>query len=123
MENTTHSSELKSNVTSHVTKGLIIALLLVVLAIAANFTKSQNESWNRWGANIILIAGVIWACISYGKQRNNHVTFGDAFAHGFKTTVVATLIFLVFSIVFLLIFPELKDQGLDQARLELEKQG
>ena len=123
MENPAHSSDVKPNVTSHVSKGLIIGLVLVVLAIAAYFSGQQNATWNKWAGNIILIAGVIWACISYGKQMNNHVTFGNVFAHGFKTTVVATLISLVFSIIFLLLFPEMKEQGIELARQELEGQG
>lgn len=123
MENTAYSSEVKPNITSHITKGVIIGLVLVVIAIAAYFTGQQNSTWNKWAGNIVLIGGVIWACISYGKQMNNHVTFGNVFAHGFKTTIVATLISLVFSIIFLAIFPEMKEQGIEMARQELESQG
>ena len=70
--------------------------------------------WNR----------LIWACISYGSQMANNVTFGSVFGHGFKTSVVIACITVVFTVISLtLIFPDTKEIALDQARKQMEEQG
>lgn len=109
--------------TSHITKGLIIALILIALSVASYLTDQQQESWNRWAQNLILFGGIIWACISYGNQMNHNVTFGNVFGHGFKVSAVITCITIVFTVIFLLLFPDLKEKSMELARLELEKGG
>src|SRR5688572_3425319 len=108
---------------SAVMKGVIISLLLIVLSLIAYFTGQDTASWNRWLTNLILFAGIIWACISYGKQLNNNVTFGNVFAHGFKVSAIVTLISIFFTILFFLFFPEVKEKALEMARAEMEKGG
>jgi hypothetical protein len=113
---------MENKITSHLTKGLIIALVLVVISIIAYFTGNEQASWVRWGSVLILIGGIIWTCISYGKELNHSVTFGNVFAHGFKTSAVVTVIVIVFTIAFFLIFPEMVEKQMNLAREEMEKQ-
>ncbi|HKH61132.1 MAG TPA: DUF4199 domain-containing protein [Flavitalea sp.] len=108
---------------SPIMKGVIISLLLMVLSLIAYFTGQDTASWNRWLGYIILFGGILWACISYGKQLNNNVTFGNVFAHGFKVSSVVTLFLIFFTIIFFLFFPEVKEKALDVARTEMEKSG
>ena len=112
---------MENKVTSHVIKGLIIALVLITISVISQFMGYERASWVTWLSNIILVGGIIWSCIIYGRQINNKVTFGNLFAHGFKTTAVATVIVIVFTIIFLLIFPEIKEKAITMAREELEK--
>jgi drug/metabolite transporter (DMT)-like permease len=108
---------------SPVMKGVIISLLLIVLSMTAYFTGQETASWNRWLGNIIIFAGILWACISYGKQLNNNVTFGNVFAHGFKVSAIVTIFLILFSIIFFLLLPEVKEKALEAARAEMEKGG
>ena len=108
---------------SPVMKGVIISLLLIVLSLIAYFTGQDTASWNRWLGNIILFGGILWACISYGKQMNNNVTFGNVFAHGFKVSSIVTLFLIFFTVIFFLVFPDIKEKALDIARAEMEKSG
>jgi hypothetical protein len=108
---------------SPIMKGVIISLLLIVISLIAYFTGQEAASWNRWLGNLILFGGILWACISYGRQLNNNVTFGNVFAHGFKVSAIVTLISIFFTIIFFLIFPEIKEKALDAARTEMEKGG
>jgi hypothetical protein len=102
-------------------KGVIISLLLIVVSLIAYFTGQDTASWNRWLGNLILFGGILWACISYGRQLNNNVTFGNIFAHGFKVSSIVTLISILFTIIFFLVFPEIREKALDLARVEMEK--
>ncbi len=104
-------------------KGVIISLLLITVSLVAYFTGQDTASWNRWLSNLLLLGGIIWSCISYGKQLDNNVTFGNVFAHGFKVSSIVTLISILFTILFFLVFPEIKEKALDLARTEMEKSG
>ena len=112
---------MEQKVTSPTTKGLIIALALVVLSLIVQFTGSEQTIWGRWLGIVILCAGVIWACISYGQQMNGNVTFGNVFAHGFKTSAVVTVLSILFMVIILLVMPDIKEKGMEAARAEMEK--
>jgi hypothetical protein len=109
--------------TSHIMKGLIISLILIVISIVGNFLGPKQAQTAGYCSYAILFIGIIWACINYGKQMNARVTFGNVFGHGFKTSAVITVIVVIFSVIFFLIFPDIKDKALDMAREEMEKGG
>lgn len=113
---------MEAKVTSHVVKGLILSLVLIVYGLILHFTgQSMNRSLNSIQYAII-VGGIIWGCITYANQLHNNVTFGNVFAHGFKMTAVVTVITIVYSILaFKVLFPEMLDQALAQASAELEK--
>jgi hypothetical protein len=115
---------MEKKVTSHITKGLVIALILFVLDIIAGFAHFKFATWWRWIPSIILLAAIIWACLNFAAQKNHDVTFGNIFGHGFKTSVVVACITIVFSLLSIfLIFPETKDVALEEARKQMEAKG
>lgn len=115
---------MEKKVTSHVTKGLIIALVLFVIDIIAGFAHFKFATWYRWLPLLIFLAAIIWACINFAAQKNHDVTFGNIFGHGFKTSVVVACITIIFTLLSIyLIFPETKDLALDEARKQMEAKG
>jgi hypothetical protein len=53
---------------------------------------------------------------------DQNVTFGNVFAHGFKTTSVITVIMIIYTVIALkFLFPEMMDLALDKTREELAK--
>ena len=107
--------------TSHIVKGLVIGLILIVLSLVGHVANIWLESWFGWVSTVIMVAGIVWAVIYYGKQMNNNVTFGNLFAHGFKTTAVIACVSFVFALLSVyLLFPtmvdEILEKGLDEAR-------
>lgn len=109
-------------VTSHLTKGFIIVLIMVVLDLIAGFAKIKYETWFTWIPTIILCVALIWACISYANQMNNAVTFGNVFAHGFKTSAVVACIMVLYTLLSIfVIFPETKEVAIEKAREQMEK--
>ena len=114
----------EKKITSHLIKGLIIGLILIVISIVAQFAGLKRDSAPiQILSTCILIGGIIWSCWYYGKQKDGFVTFGNVFGHGFKTTAVAAVIVVVFMIVFFLAFPEYKDEALEEGRRQMEEQG
>ena len=114
----------EQKVMTHVVKGLIVALLLIVVGLAGHFAGIETQAWFRWLPLIILLAAIIWGCTYYSTQHNGYVTFGNVFAHGFKMTAVITIILIVWTVISVtLIFPEMKEKALDTARQQMEDRG
>lgn len=112
---------MENKVTSPVTKGIIIVLILAVLDIIAGFTGIKWETWFSWIPLLIFFIGIIWACISYANQMNNAVTFGNVFGHGFKTTAVITCLMIVYTLISVyVIFPDTKEIAIEKARQQME---
>lgn len=114
---------MEKKVTTPITKGVIIGLVLVVLSIASQLMNFDTESWFRWLSSLLLFGSLIASCIIYSNQHNNYVTFGNIFADGFKTTAVLTCVTLISTVLMFLIMPELKQRFFDLAASEAEKSG
>ena len=113
---------MEKTVTTPVVKGLIISLIIIVFGVAIYFAgQSMNQGLGSL-QYLLLIGGIVWACISYAKQMNGNVTFGNVFAHGFKTTSVVTVITIIYTVIALkFLFPDMMDMALDKTREELAK--
>ncbi len=106
-----------------VVKGLIIALAVIVLAVITTIIGVEKSKSFGWIQYILIIGGIIWACVSYSSQMEGNVTFGNVFAHGFKVTAVVTCLFILYMVVALtLIFPEVVTQTLAIMKTEMAKQ-
>lgn len=111
-------------VTTPPVKGLIIALALIIFAVI--ITVMQQET-NRSLSIIpfaIMLGGIVWACLSYAKQMDGNVTFGNVFSHGFKTSaLIAAIMGLYVALSLTVLFPEALDRGMEMQRLEMIKKG
>ena len=115
---------MEKKVMTHVQKGLLVSLILIVIGIAGYFTKLFEQSWFSWASNGILCIAVIWGCVTYANQMNGQVTFGNVFTHGFKMSVVIALILIVWVLLAMtVLFPEMKDKTLEMARQRMEERG
>ncbi|HMZ45472.1 MAG TPA: DUF4199 domain-containing protein [Chitinophagaceae bacterium] len=98
-------------------KGLIISLVLIVLGLIIHFAGLSQIKGLQLLQYVILGSGLIWACITYAKQNNGNVTFGNTFAHGFKVTAAITGIIAVYTFLAIkFIMPEMIDYAIDEAR-------
>lgn len=114
---------METKVTTPVVKGLIISMILIVIGLAIYFSGQMGNKSLGYLQYLILLGGIIWACINYANQLNNNVTFGNLFAHGFKTTAVVTVIIIAYTILaFKVLFPDMQEMLIQQAELEMEKQ-
>ncbi len=103
-------------------KGLIIALVLIVIGIAGYYANLAYEKWFSWIGNAVFFIAVIFACIHYANQKDGYVTFGNVFGHGFKTTLVTTIIVVLYSILAItILFPEMKEKIFEMQQSEMEK--
>ena len=112
-----------NKVTSPLIKGAFLGVLFIayslIIQLAVDSKTAQRFQVIQF---LIIIGGVIWACVSFAKQMNGAVTFGSVFSHGFKVTAILTIISILFTIVSLkFLFPEMMEKAIDAAKEEMMK--
>ncbi|MEP6684176.1 MAG: DUF4199 domain-containing protein [Parafilimonas sp.] len=102
---------METKVTTHITKGLLLSLVIIALNLIGHVLNIDLESWFGWiGVGIFVIA-IIWSVNIYGKQMDYNVTFGNLFAHGFKVTAVAICITFLYTLLAVyVLFPDSIDR-------------
>ncbi len=111
---------MEQTVTTTTTKGILIALVLIIIALATYFLNIQANGPLQWIGYIVFLGGIIWSVMSYGKQINHNSTFGNYFAHGFKVAALVTAIMIIYVIIFIVLFPEFKEKAIVEARKSMQ---
>jgi hypothetical protein len=114
---------MEQKVTTSTTKGLVISLILIVLALVIYFLDLNTTRGVEYISFAVLVIGVIWSINNYGKQIDHNATFGNYFSHGFKIAALVTAIMIIYAVIFLYIFPDVKEKGMDAARKSMEARG
>lgn len=105
-------------------KGLMLALVLIVVDLIGGFAHLRFESWFKWISTIIAMVAIIVFCIQFGARQVDGVTFGKVFGYGFKISLIVSALMVVYSLLSMyVIFPELIDQILTKTRTDLQAAG
>ncbi len=114
---------METTVTNPPVKGLVISLLIIIFSMVLYFTGQITNQALGYLQYVILIGGIIWSCTSYARQLNGNVTFGNVFAHGFKTTAVVIVLVTIYTILAIkVLFPEMLNIIIEQAKENMRKQ-
>ena len=111
---------MEQTVTPTSTKGILIGLILVILALVTYFLDLKVNGPLQWVGYAIFIGGIIWSVMSFGKQVNYNATFGNYFAHGFKVAALVTAIMIIYVIIFVVLFPEFKEKAIVEAKRSMQ---
>jgi hypothetical protein len=114
---------MEQTVTSSTTKGIVIALILIVLALISFFMDMQPNSYLQYLSYVVFIVGIIWSVNIYGKQIDHNSTFGNYFAHGFKVAAIITAIMVIYVVIIINVSPDMKEKAVDAARKKMESKG
>jgi hypothetical protein len=91
-------------------KGLFTGLAMVASSIAIFFIKGNFQNNLQYITYCLYVAGILWTLMDFKKQDNGSAKFKDYFSQGFKCFIVVTLIMVIFTFIFLLLNPEMKEQ-------------
>ena len=114
---------MEQTVTTSTTKGIVISLILIVIALATYFLNMNTSSWLQYLSYVVFIVGIIWSVNNYGKQIDHNSTFGNYFAHGFKIAAIVTAIMIVYIVIFVYLFPDIREKAIDTARKRMQSKG
>jgi len=114
----------ESKIVSPQIKGVMIALVVIILGIAGYYSGIAFNGWYNWVVNCVLLIALVIACIHFANQKQGYVTFGKVFMHGFVASMVVALILLVYTIIaFTVLFPDMQDKIFEMQVEQLEKRG
>ena len=103
---------------------MIIALALVIFAVIITVMQQESNRSLTIIPMVVMLGGIVWACLSFSKQMDGNVTFGNVFSHGFKTSaIVAAIMGLYVALSLTVLFPESLDRAMELQRLEMIKKG
>lgn len=108
---------------THIKHGVITGLALLVLGTIIYLMNWQMATWTQYVTYAIFLGGIVINAINYSKANHAEVTFGQVFSSGFKTTAIITLISIAWSVISIMIFPEMKEVSMEMARESMIKQG
>jgi hypothetical protein len=105
-------------------KGIIIALILIVLNLIFHFTGQDQNPAMGWIGIAIFVVAIIYITIQYSKEHDGQVTFGNLFAHGFKVSAIVTLIMIIWVVLmYKVIFPDMQETMMQMQRTAGLKKG
>jgi hypothetical protein len=111
---------MENQVTTHIVKGLILSVISIVFSIVIYVFNLYEMSALSYVNYAIFIGGLIYGAILYSNQNGHNVTFGNLFAHGFKTTAVVIVISSVYTILaFKVLFPDMLEKVLDLSKKKM----
>jgi hypothetical protein len=91
---------MEREITSRITKGVIIVCAMIVLDVILQKTQHPVPDGIRYLPRLVItFVGVLAGCILYSKQSAGHPGFGDVFAHGFRTTAVIAFLMALYTFV------------------------
>ena len=111
---------MENKITSHIIKGAIISAFGILISIIVTVFDLYEVTWINYINYAITIGGLIYSCVLFANENNNNVTFGNIFAHGFKTTSVIIVISVVYVVLSLkVLFPEMPEKIIEITRKKL----
>ncbi|MBS1731161.1 MAG: DUF4199 domain-containing protein [Bacteroidetes bacterium] len=115
---------MENKIISPIIKGIVITLILIVFGLVIYFAGEMTNKGLSYIQYVILIIGIILSCTSFAKQMNANVTFGNVFAHGFKTSMVCAVLLSIYTVLALkVLFPDMLDTIINTARQQMQQQG
>ena len=113
---------MEKQITSHIVKGAILGGISILFSIIIYVFNLYTTQWLSYLSYVILIGGIIYGNILFANQNDNNVTFGNIFAHGFKTTAVIIVITVLYTVLALyVLFPDMVDKIIELSRTEMLK--
>lgn len=110
---------MEQKITSTTIKGIIIGLIMIAISLTASFMGVEANGSFQWVIYSVYFIGIFFSIYQYGKQVNYNSTFGNYFAHGFKTSAMVTILMIAFLVIFMTMFPEFKEKAMEEAKKKM----
>ncbi|WP_410493891.1 DUF4199 domain-containing protein [Chitinophaga varians] len=80
--------------------GIIIAVICMALTVIFYVTNQYGALWTGFCTSLVFFLGVMLSIVHYNNKHHNVTSMKSSFAMGFRTTLLATFLVAVFSLVF-----------------------
>src|SRR4051812_31581101 len=106
---------------THIMYGFITGLAMVIVGLVVYLTGAAFKPGMQYISYIPFIIGVILNGMAYSKANDGYVTFGNVFGSCFKASMIVTIVIVAWSVISMVIFPEMKEKALTMAREQMAK--
>lgn len=96
---------------------------MIAMSFVIYHTKGGFDNKLQYVTYSLYLLGVVWTLYDFSKQAGTDTKFGTYFSAGFKCFIVVTLLMVLFTAVFLIMHPEMKEQMAVNVKESLVKQG
>lgn len=103
--------------------GLVIALAMIIINVVLYVLGMSLQSWSQYISYVPFLIGIILEARAFSASKDGYVTFGQVFGSAYRACAIITLITLVWSFIFLMIFPDMIDKAMEMAREKMEQNG
>jgi len=103
---------------SSLTSGLYLGIVLILFSVILYVAGLTFETWAQYLSYPILIAGAVYAQLSYRKSLGGEMTYGQALGVGLMAIIFASVLSSIYSYV---LYTFIDPSILDQIRLMTEQ--
>jgi hypothetical protein len=100
----------------HTRFGLITGFAITLYIGIVKGTSLKDLKVAEFGIFLILIIGIAVSAMRFLKNHKYQVDFGTAFGNAFRTAAMASLLVVAFNMLSYVMYPQLKQQKLEQLR-------
>ncbi|MFN8252708.1 MAG: DUF4199 domain-containing protein [Ferruginibacter sp.] len=101
--------------------GIITGAAMIAFSMLIYKLKGSFDNNLPYITYAMYVGGILWALLNLKRLNDGAAGFKQLFAEGFKCFVLVTFLMVVFTLVFILMHPELKEQMAAGMRVELAK--
>ncbi len=83
---------------------------MILTSLAIYSVKHNFDNGLQYIVYATYVAGILWTLFTFKKEKGDEAGFKQYFAEGFKCFIVVTLLMVLFTLMFILMHPELKEQ-------------
>jgi uncharacterized protein DUF4199 len=104
---------------THIMYGFVSGILMAVISLVLYLTGlsfKPGMEGIQYVAYLPFLVGIILNATAYSKANDGFVTFGNVFGSCFKAAMLVTLVVLAWSVISMMVFPDMKEKALALAR-------
>ena len=103
------------------TKGLVTGAIMIITSLCIYISQKSFDNGLQYVVYTTYVAGILWTLFTFKKRTGGEAIFKEYFGEGFRCFIVVTLLMVLFTLIFILLHPELKEQMAVNMRTELAK--
>lgn len=89
-------------------KGLLTGITMIILQLFIFYIlKQSQEGPLQYAVYSVYTAGIVWSIFAFSKKAGPGTKFGAYFSAGFKTFILATLLMVIYTFIFLKMNPQI----------------
>ena len=106
---------------THIMYGFISGIAMVLTTLIIHLTGATFVKGMGYVAYIPFLIGILLNATAFSKANDGYVTFKKVFGSCFKATMIVAICMVAWSLISMIVFPNMKEMAIEAARKEMAK--